>query len=195
MATPEEVRIGDFSTPAAPSSPTKEALDKAESRLDADARRDEATLKPMQSFQERLDSVKVTREEAAEIVDSVLLKGYYAKDYAITKTIKARFRTRGARDTRRAQDMLENMRLSISAHYNEMLSRFLLASSLERFGDDKLDHAAKGSNADEHERAFNSRLNYVDNLSDPALRVLFDKLRIFDTMISTVLEEGTIENF
>lgn len=195
MATPEELRIGDFSTPVAPQSPTKDALEKAESRLDAEARRDEATLKPMQSYQERLAAVKVSREEAAEIVDSVLLKGHYSKDYAITQTIKARFRTRGARDTRRAQDMLENMRLTISAHYNEMLSRFLLAASLERFGDDKLEHAPRGANNDEHERAFMARLNYVESLSDPALRVLFDKLRIFDVMISTVLEEGTIENF
>lgn len=196
--TVEDMRIGDFTRPAAPDaprSPTEEVLKAAENKLDSDVQKDEAVLKPMQSYEDKLKEAGVTKEEAAEIVDSVLLKGHYSKEYAITKRIKARFRTRNARDTRRAQDMLEAMRLSMASHYNEMLGRFLLAASLELFGNDKLEHPAKDAKSEDVEKSYSARLTYVENMSDPALRIAFDKLRVFDNMISVVLEEGTIENF
>lgn len=195
MSTAEDVRIGDFSKPIAPASPTKEALESAEKQLDADAAKDEAALKPMKSYEERLKEVGVTREEAAEIIDAVLLKGYFAKEYNITKRIKVKFRTRSARDTERAQDMLEASPLTMATHYNDKLARYLLAASLEYFGTEKLEHSKRGDSKDAIEASYAARLNYVENMSDPALRVLFDKLRVFDTMIATVLAEGTIENF
>jgi hypothetical protein len=203
MANVDELRIGDFSKPVAPGapaaeaqpSPTKAALDAAEKRLDADASKDEAVLKPMESYEDRLREVGVSKEEAADIIDSVLLKGHYSKEYSITKRIKVKFRTRGARDTKRATDMLESQRLTMASHYNESLGRYLLAASLESFGAEKLDHPGKGATIDDIEKAYASRLSYVENLSDPALRVLMQKLSVFDTMISTVLAEGTIENF
>lgn len=200
MPSVDDLRIGDFSkpvTPAAepPSSPTEEALKAAERRLETDAQKDEAVLKPMQSYEDKLKEAGVSKEEAAEIVDSVLLKGHYSKEYSITKRIKVRFRTRNARDTRRAQDMLESMRLTMATHYNEMLGRYLLAASLEMFGNDKLEHPGKDAKSDDIEKSYAARLSYIENMSDPALRIAFDKLRVFDNMISVVLEEGTIENF
>lgn len=194
-ATVDDLRIGDFSRPAAPRSPTEEVLKAEETKLDADVKRDEAVLKPMQSYEDKLKQVGISKEEAAEIVDSVLLKGHYSKEYSITKRIKVRFRTRGARDTKRATDMLEAQRFSMAAHYNETLGRYLLAASLEMFGNEKLEHPGKTATADDIEKSYAARLTYVENLSDPALRVLMQKLGVFDVMISTVLEEGTIENF
>jgi len=197
MATSDDLRIGDFSRPvvSAPSSPTKEALEQAEHQLDVSSKRDEATLKPMASYEERLREVGVTREKAAEIIDAVLLKGFYAEDIALTKNIKARFRTRNARDTKRAQEQIETQRLTYDMHYSEALARLLLASSLERFADDALKHHPRNAKFEDLEKAFFDRVSYVDSLSDPALRLLLTKLSKFDRMISTVLEEGSIENF
>jgi hypothetical protein len=48
---------------------------------------------------------------------------------------------------------------------------------------------------EETEKAFQERIAYVDGMSDPAMRVMFIKLAKFDRMISTALEEGSIENF
>ena len=202
MATSDDVRIGDFSRPVVPSpkdtppaSPTKDALDRAEKAIDDEVRRDEESLKPMASYEDRLKEVGVTRGKAAEIIDAVLLKGYYAEDVPITKRIKARFRTRNSRDTKRAQEIIEAQRLSYDIHYNELLSRILLAASLEVFGDEKLPHATRKSSHDETEKMFQERLSYVDNMADPALRILMQRLARFDRMITVVLEEGSIENF
>jgi hypothetical protein len=200
MPTTDDARIGDFSRPVvdppkAGTSPTKDALDHAEQKLEEAVQQDEATLKPMVSYEERLKEIGVTKVKAAEIIDAVLLKGYYAEDVAITKSIKARFRTRNSRDTKRAQEQIEAQRLTYEVHYSELLARLLLAASLERFADDVFTHLPRGSKHDAIEKAFFDRLSYVENLSDPAMRLLITKLTKFDRMISTVLEEGAIENF
>ena len=113
MAEFDEVRIGDFSKPVGEmlsggvsSSPVKEKLDAAEKQLDDKATVAEATLRPMQTYEDRLREVGVTREEAARIIDAVLLRGFYSEEIPITKSISLRLRTRTARDTKRIQEEL-----------------------------------------------------------------------------------------
>ncbi len=201
MGVSDDIKIGDFSKPVVdppkgPASPTKEALDAAEERLDEAATKDEAALKPLASYEERLKQAGIDKAKAAEIVDAVLMKGFYAEDIKITSRIKARLRTRNARDTRRAQEILEAQRFTIDSHYNETLTRLLLAASLERFGDDTFKHPnPRKSSESEIEKAFQERVAFVDGLPDPALRILFQKLFKFDQVVSTALEEGAIENF
>jgi len=202
--TDEPTRIGDFSRPvvdapkktAPPASPTKDALDAAETRLDEDASKDEAALKPLASFEEKLKAAGLTREKAAEIVDGVLLKGFYAETLKITSTVNVRLRTRNARDVKRIQEMLEAQRFTIDSHYSEVWSRLLLAASLESFAKDKFNHANPRTDSfEEVEKSFMERVTYVDALPDPALRVLLAKLWKFDNRISVAIEEGSIENF
>jgi hypothetical protein len=196
-----DTKIGDFSAPLASQmkakqgSPTKDALDDAERRLDQEAASLEAEVKPMSSYEDKLKEAGLTREEAARIIDSVLTKGYYAEEVSITKAIRARFRTRSARDTRRAQDQIEAVRPAFDASYQELLSRQLLAASLEQFGKDKLPHAERRASQEEVEKAFADRLAYVEALPDLALRLLLQKLISFDRKMSILLEEGVVANF
>lgn len=181
---------------AAPQSPTKDALDAAEARLDEEASKDEEALKPMASFEDKLKAAGLTKAKAAEIVDAVLLKGHYAETIKVTSTVNVRLRTRNARDVRRAQELLEAQRFTLDSHYSEMWGRILLAASLEAFGKDKFEHPNPRKDTYEVvEKAFQDRLGYVDALPDPALRVLLAKLWKFDNQIAIALEEGTIENF
>jgi hypothetical protein len=199
----DSIAIGDFSKPlvdrpsaSAGSSPTEASLRASEARLDSEARKDEEQLQPLQTYADRLKSAGVDLVKAAKIVDEVLLRSFYAEDIQITKTIKMRLRTRTARDTRRIQELLEAANFRFDHHYRESLTRLLLASSLERFGDDKLPHPDKKSSADDIEKMFQERIAYIDNqVSDPALRIMFAKLFKFDQMITIALEEGAIENF
>lgn len=197
MPTTDDLRIGDFSRPVVdtPKSPTKEALENAERRLAEDVDKDEAALKPMASYEDRLKNAGLTRDEAADIIDAVLLKGFYAEDVKITSKVKARFRTRTSRDTKRAQEIIEAQRLTYDVHYTELLSRILLAASLERFGEDSLPHPPRSAKQEDVEKAFQTRIEYVNTMPDPALRILMSRLAKFDRKISTALEEGSIENF
>lgn len=203
MADLDAPRIGDFSRPVvdppkAPTSasPTKDALEAAETRLDAEAMKDEEQLKPLASYEEKLKTAGIDRAKAAEIIDAVLMKGFYAETVKITSTIAARFRTRSARDIRRTNEMLEAQRFTMDAHYAEAYGRLLLAASLEAFGKDKFTHPnGRTDSAEIVEKAFMDRVAYIDGLSDPALRILLQKMWKFDNKVSVVLEEGAIENF
>jgi hypothetical protein len=203
MAASDDVRIGDFSRSAVdlpkttpPTSPTKERLEALENQLETEAGKDEAALKPMASFEEKLKEAGLSRDKASEIIDAVLLKGFYAEDIKVTSKVKLRLRTRNARDTKRAQEILEAQRFTIDSHYTEMWSRLLLAASIEQFGDDKFVHPSPRKEAyDVIEKAYQDRIAYVESLPDPALRVLFGKLWKFDQRVSVALEEGSIENF
>ncbi len=207
MPDPDPVKIGDFSrpvvappknktTPQTGESPTEEALKSVENQLDAEASKDEAALRPMASFEEKLKAAGLTREKAAEIVDAVLLKGFYSEPIKITSTVSARLRTRNARDVRRIQEMLEASRFTIDAHYSEAWGRLLLAASLEAFAKDKFEHPdPRKASAEQIEKAFMERVAYVDGLPDPALRVLLAKLWKFDNRVAVSIEEGSIENF
>lgn len=203
MPPTDDARIGDFSRPAVDlpkpppgSSPTKDALESVDSQLETEAQKDEAALKPMASFEERLREAKLSREKAAEIVDAVLTKGFYAETIKVTSRVDVRLRTRNARDVRRIQEMLEAQRFTIDAHYSEAWSRFLLAASLESFAKDKFEHPnARTAPAETVEKAFMDRVAYVDALPDPALRILITKLWKFDNRVAVSIEEGSIENF
>jgi hypothetical protein len=115
--------------PAATRTPTEDALKAAEKAFDEAARKDEAALQPMLSYEQRLKEINVSREKAAQIIDAVLLHGYYSEDIQVTKTIKARLRTRGARDTKRAQEMLEQGTFGFAREQipQDELNRIMLA--------------------------------------------------------------------
>jgi hypothetical protein len=207
MANSDEPRIGDFSKPvvprptstapgAAPSGATHDALVQAEAVLSEEASRAEAALKPMASYEDKLKAAKLTKEKAAMIIDAIMSRGFYSEEIPLTRTIKIRLRTRGARDSRRANEMLEAQRWSLDAHYYQAQSRLLLAASLEQFGSQKLEYPdTRKVAADVVEKAYAERLAYVDGLADPVLPLLFKKLFTFDNQVATALEEGTIENF
>jgi hypothetical protein len=194
----DPAKIGDFSRPVvprAPASPVKEKLDAAEQKFEQEAASLEAEIAPMASYEDKLKEAGLSREEAARIIDAVLTKGHYAEDAQITRTIRARFRTRSARDTRRAQDYLETVRPTFDSSYQEILSRQLLAASLESFGGDKLPFPDRRAGQEEIEKAFQDRLAYVEALPDLALRLLFQKLIKFDRKLSILLEEGVVQTF
>lgn len=201
----DPIAIGNFDKPfvdpptsgaGATASPTEAAFKNAEGRLDTEVRKDEENLQPLQTYADRLKEAGIDLVKAAKIVDEVLLKGFYADDIQVTKTVKMRLRTRSARDTRRIQDILEAEAPKFDHHYRETMTRLLLAASLEKFGNDKLPHPDKSTKTEDIEKMFQERIAYIDNqVSDPALRIMFAKLWKFDQMVTIALEEGAIENF
>jgi hypothetical protein len=200
----DDVAIGDFSKPlsdkkqappAPAAAPTKERLENAEKKLDAEASEAERTLKPRLSYEERLKEAGLTKEQAAEIVDNVLFKGYHSQEFNITPRMKIRLRTRQLRDTQRAQMYLEVSHPTYDTHYNEILMRYNAAASLEKWGNDVFEFPKKDDPTERIEQLFTQRLEYVNGLADPAVRLLFSKCWAFDRKIIVALEEGAIENF
>lgn len=200
----EETRIGDFSRPVAPSvaapksaiptPPTIPALP-VESQIEGEVAEAEQQLKPLEAYEAKLKAAGVTRDEAARMIDAILSTDGYTEDVALTPRHKVKFRTRDARDTRRIMDALENLNPRFDRHYQELLARMTLAATLAQFGATKFVSPPAGATAEDFEKAFQTKLSFVENLKDPVLRMLLAKLWKFDYKVSLVLEEGTIENF
>ena len=194
----EETRIGDFSRPLAPrkdASPTAAKLDATEASLAEQVEKTQEALKPLERYEARLKEIGITKEDAAAIVDALLMRGCYAEDVPITSRLKARFRTRLYRDTQRVQDFLEKTRPMYQENYNEVVFKYALASSLEAFGGTKFEHPARSADGEKIEAAFQTRLRFVEDLPDDTVRLLYAKLGKFDQKIRTCLEEGAVENF
>jgi hypothetical protein len=206
----DDLRIGDFSRPVvppvsvSPAAPpgtslgaSKDILDDKDARLTDAVKAVEAELKPMASYEEQLREVGLDKAKAAEIVDAILTRGYWAEDVSITKSVKARFRTRSSKDRSRAVSFIETARPMYDSHYQELLSKLLLAASLESFASDKFDHPdLRSAKADDIEAAFNARFRYVDSvISDPAFILLTRHFTKFDNKIRVVMQEGAVENF
>lgn len=202
----EEVAIGDFDRPVVPqkkkpmpapaaTGDTAAALDASAAQLEAAAQEAEKELGPLERYEKALKTLNITREEAASIVDDILTKGYWSKEFQITPRHKVTFRSRLYSDTQRFHDYIEVVQPKNPSYYNEILFQYSLAASLERYGGKVFEHPKRDATEEQADESFKRRLDYVSKLGDPALRLLYAKLAKFDEIVRTVMEEGAAENF
>ncbi len=142
---------------------------------------------PEASYEERLERVECSLEEARIIVDALMTAGYYEKRYQLTKKYSVVMRTRGVSDQERLQNAIEANVPQYAITMNEMTSKYNLAACLAelqasatvKFGPDDFDGAIK----------------VVNKLSLPLFNALVNVLARFDALTFTVLSKGVIENF
>lgn len=200
----EDLKIGDFQRPLAetlptpkkpPAAPLESQFDSAEWRIAAEADKAEKSLKPRETYEERLRQADVSTDEAALIVDAIIEQGFWEEEIKITSKKKARFRTRQALDAERVNNALETARPSYTTTQNELTYKYLLAASIASYGDLVFQFPKAADSRTESDKLFQKRLDWVNNLPDPLLRMLFTKLGTFDFKIGVVTAEGAIENF
>jgi len=210
-ASVDEMKIGDFSktlvpppkpgpapTPAptpAGASPESDRLVATEKILASEAAETEEALQPKVDYEEQLKAQKISLATAAKVVDDVLFKGHYTEEFPVSSRVKVVFRTRQARDTARTLMYLEVAKPLYENHFNEVVSKYSLAGSLEQLGTTKFKFPAADASDGDIEKAFSTRLAFVEGLPDPVLRLLLVKLNKFDEKIRVILQEGAIENF
>lgn len=181
---------------AAPASgPTAEKLKEREVQLGVEASAAEAQAKPMSAYEEALKVVGLTREQAARIAADYIDDGYYEEEFQITEKARGRFRTRAYADTRRLYSHYEVTRPQYAATMEEDKWRYLLAGSLAEWRGKKFQFPEMSTSRDEADKMFQARLTVVDNLTDPVVRLLFEKLEKFDQKVQVALREGSVENF
>lgn len=201
----DDLKIGDFTQSVVPAKsaskaamppPAKIPVGPDEIALGAEAEAVEAELVPMRTYEDKLRDAGVTREEAAKIVDAIMMRGFWAEDVRITKSVLARLRTRGSMDRTRAINRVEAARPSYDAHYYDLMNKLLLAASLESFGAVKFAHPARDAKPDEVEAAFDARFTYLDAvIADPAYQLLLRAFLRFEDKVRVVTQEGVVENF
>ena len=151
-------------------------------KLEEDIEKVEAA--PELTYEEKLKQHGITKEEAEEIIDALMVDGEYRKTYAITSKYNITFKTRLMEDQNRALSAIENQGPQYPTTVGNIVAEHNLAASVTRFRD-----------IDFSKVEMRKRLEWVRKLPDTVARLLASKLAKFDEMIMDVLDEGAIENF
>lgn len=151
-----------------------------------------------ETWLDELKSVEITEDEANEILDEYLSKGYWEKEY---KLFNGRYvvtlRTRDAAHNQRVANTLDSLRTSDPAVYSQNIFRLNLAGSLAKTKDLEFPYIKfNGKNYKELEDDFTKKLSYIDNsLGDLLVTQLFEVLRHFDKLTTAVFSNGASSAF
>jgi len=176
MGKADPMEVNDTSKPR----PSEESEEKLQELIDS------VESSPELTYEQRLAQHKVTREEALQIVDDIMTKGLYTRDYKITGKTDVTFRSRDLGDQERAQQALEEQVPQFSGTVSIILAKHNLAASLAKFGDKEFPDTDDG---------FKKAYAFVGKLPHMLFNVLVSKLSQFDELVLTVMDEGAIENF
>ena len=147
---------------------------------------DEMDAIPALTYEDRIKVQGITLEEARVIVDALMTEGVYQKKYSVTRKHTVVFKTRDMGDQGKFTQDLEADRPMYAATSNALLTRHNLAASLVSFGTNDA-----GTNFPGYEKA----LEFALKLPEQVFRILVEKLRKFDILVMTVMDEGALENF
>jgi hypothetical protein len=180
--------VADDRSPLGMGSPPSE---RDPSRTDAlsEARDLEETISTMRqdprlTYDQKLKKHKLTKQQAAAIVDSLITKGFYEHPYRITSKYHVLFRTRDMDDQDRLMSRIEELAPKYPSSLDNLVGVYNLAASIQRFGTKDLS-----------EMEFVHRFDWVTKLPGPLADVLLQKLSSFDRMMQDVMDVGAIENF
>jgi len=139
---------------------------------------------PELSYADKVARHGITVDKAEEIVDSMIVDGFYEETYALTKKHAVTFRTRTLEDQNRIMERIEVLKPHYPSTLSNLVAQYNVASSLVQFKEINF-----------LELTFENKLKWVRECPDGVVRALAMKLNKFDSMIADVMSEGAIENF
>lgn len=156
---------------------------------------------PAERWADNLRAAKLTEADANAILDAVLARGHYAREYKIFHgRLTATLRTRDGYALNRVAGAVDRLRNPVEAVVQQTVFHLNLAGSIVRFKpagkpDVALPHPSPNEQADVIEKAFLERLAFVDGLAGPVLNQLYQCLAHFDMIVAAATSEGAAENF
>lgn len=199
-------RFADFNPPARKSTaqgkkeepiaapPATEEEKQAERKAEVYAGLDDVLL-PVKDYRKFLKDNDISEEEAAQIVDDLLTKGFYEETIPLTRLTTLRLRTRLQQDSMRLQTSLQIRRPIYESALNEIITRYNMAASLAAYKDNTFEFPTTNTEQKKVDDLFNERLDFVECLPEPVFMAIQNKLARFDRKIALVFREGVVENF
>lgn len=184
--------VGDFRTPAT-AEPRREvsATPAPTPAVDVpvgDAPPAETPKTPAEVYAERLKDAGISRQEASDIFDDVLTKGYYQETITI-KGRRAILRTRTYDDHVRALSAIEMNAPRFQATQEELQARHNLAASLVEW------NGTVYKPGRDHEKEFETTMAAVKRFPGPVYAMLVAALVKFDAKMFVVFSDGATESF
>lgn len=147
-------------------------------------------------FLEGLEEIGLDIEKARGIMDEVLQHGYYKETHTL-RNKELIVRSRGYRDTLRAQRYLEVENPTYATNMDEIIMRYNTAASLIQYGDRTFEHPedVEDSTDQQIEEAFEKRRRFLETLPSIMVGKLNTVVYNMDIKLSAVFAEGAPEDF
>lgn len=155
------------------------------------------SLTPAERWLRNIKNAGLDEEEANLILDMVLERGYWEKEYPLYQgRLKIVLRSRDAAANQRVANALDEVRTYDQGVIGQARLRVQLACSLVRFRDRALTTAAPEDSMAAHDQAFRERLTFCDRfIAGPVIEALYRALMDFDNKTYAALSEGASSGF
>lgn len=155
------------------------------------------SLAPAERWKRNIDNAKLSVDEANEILDKVLERGYWEKEYDLYGgRLKLTLRSRDAAANQRVANALDEVRTFDQRVLDQARLRVQLASSLVKYRDKVLPVAAPDEAPAKHEATFAERLTFCDRfIAGPVIEAVYRALIDFDNKTYAALSEGASAGF
>lgn len=154
-------------------------------------------LTPAERWQKLLASAGITEQDAYAILDAVIQKGYWEKEYRLWNgRVKCVFRTRDAHHLMRVRQSLEDLSDRSEFSVSQTIFRVNTAGSLSSYQNVVLPAVdiAKAS-VEEIENAYVQRYNFIGKLPAPIFEQMYVALAHFDAVVTAATSEGAAQGF
>ena len=157
----------------------------------------EPELEPIEKWRAALKEAGITEEQAGTILDSMLSKGYWEREYRLFYgKVVLKLRTRDAQNINRIMSAIDQMRMPTPAMVDEAIALLNLSGSIVQLRDVTLPHPdALKATVDDIETAFDQRRAFVARIPGPLMPAIRKALVHFDQVVAAALANGAIEGF
>ena len=180
--------------PAGPISPRQAVVGAVTEDLDRKVAEGAGLEQRQRTYAEVLAAEGIPLAEAERIVEALLIDGFYEETYMMTRRTSVTFRSRDYADTQRYLQAIEAYKPTYQSERNEIITRYVLASSLSRFGGETFEFADPGDIA-AAQAAFDKRHAFLMKKPEVVVRWLMVALAKFDRKLDICAREGAVENF
>jgi hypothetical protein len=147
------------------------------------------TKTPHEEYLDALKAIDVTPDQAANIVDSLIIHGFYEETFLLNKKFPVKFRTRDQSSNLRVDKALADQKPEYNSSYMTLVVTHNIAASLVQWGK----FICKPYESDEE---FEKTLKLVQKIPQPIFQLLVEQLSKFDQKLLTVSNSAAvISNF
>ena len=147
----------------------------------------EVTKTPAEEYRDRLKASDISLEDATQIFDDVMDKGYHEVSVKLGRFGRAVFHTRQYSDHTRLQETIERLSPKFAMITDDIINRFNLAASLVEWRGKKIPH--------QDEKDFEAAMDLVMHMPGPAYALLVNELAKIDAKVMVVFSNGAAEAF
>jgi|GEM_PF-4215280 len=191
-------RPGEYASRAATDDMAKMMLEEASAAAEpAGPAKAPPSSDPIELWRSGLKTAGITEDQAGIILDSMLDKGYWERDYRLFNgRVVLRLRTRDAANINRIMAMIDRIRVPTQVMIDEHIAQLNLAGSIVTLRDATLPHPnVNTATVDAIEDAFDKRREFVSRIPGPLMPSVRAALIHFDSVVGAALANGAAEGF